>query len=122
MPTQDLYFTGSVSGNVAGAANALGAPDGTYTTTSGDVSWVHEWSFDAAPGFLAVAQTFAVAVTSLPGSGSGDCDVTVNVKQDGTVRGTQSLTFNGAATVTVNGTGFTPDGQPVKKWCPAVHR
>jgi hypothetical protein len=110
MPTQDLYFTGSVSGNVAGAANALGAPDGTYTTTSGDVSWTHTWSFDPAPGFLTNAQTFTVAIRSLPTNGSGNCDVTVNVRQNGVVRGTQSRNFNGVITVIVNATGFTPDG------------
>ena len=110
MPTQDLYFTGLVDGNVAGAANALGAPDGTYTTTSGDVNWNQEWSFDPPPGFLTNAQTFTLALRSLPTSGSGTCTANVYVYQNGTLRGTQSRTFNGIVTVTVNATGVTPDG------------
>ncbi len=43
------YLTASVSGAVSTPANALGAPDGTFTTDSGNTNWNHTWSFDTFP-------------------------------------------------------------------------
>lgn len=44
-----MYLTSSVSGGVSTPANALGAPDGTYTTDTSNTSWTHTWAFDALP-------------------------------------------------------------------------
>lgn len=44
MTVQTLYATSLVSGTVASAANALGQPDGTWTTDTGNVNWTARWA------------------------------------------------------------------------------
>ena len=49
MTVATMYLTSSVSGSVTTPNNALGAPDGTYTTDTSNTSWSHTWAFDALP-------------------------------------------------------------------------
>lgn len=43
------YATSSVSGDADTPANALGAPNGTWTTDSGAESWTHRWQIAGSP-------------------------------------------------------------------------
>ena len=45
--TETLYLSALVSGTLASAGNALGAPDGVYTADTGNTSWTATWNFVA---------------------------------------------------------------------------
>lgn len=49
-PTAATYYaTSSVSGDADTPANALGAPNATWTTDSGCESWTHRWQIAGSP-------------------------------------------------------------------------
>lgn len=73
-----VYLTGSVSGGAATPANAVGAPDGTFTTNTGDTSWTHRWGLgepDLTGKELDGQQTLTLRVRR-SGTGNGACEVT----------------------------------------------
>jgi hypothetical protein len=61
MATQLLYATSHSTGNVSTPNNALGAPDGTFTTDTLDASWTSRFAM-GDPSTVTPAGTQAVAV------------------------------------------------------------
>lgn len=57
-----LYADASISGNVAGATNAFGAPDGTWTTTTGNSNWTHRWGMQNPTAGSSINGTHTVTV------------------------------------------------------------
>jgi hypothetical protein len=49
VPTSSLHATGHVAGTVSSPTNALGAPNGTWTTDTGNVSWDSRFALDTIP-------------------------------------------------------------------------
>jgi len=71
MATATLYFVSSISGNVTTPANALGAPDGVYTTDTGSTNWTHRWRLDTvADSQASGTQTLTLRVRR-SGTGNG---------------------------------------------------
>ena len=87
------HATASISGDCPGAGNAIGAPDGTWTTGDG-VSWLHRWAF-AVPG--GTSHTITGAMRSTPGRTSLASLDAVTVLVDGV-----------AVAATVTGLGEVP--------------
>jgi hypothetical protein len=96
MTTYNIYLGTSVTGNVTTPDNALGSPDGTYTTDTSKRSWTHTWSFDVSSiptsASISGTQTFTLYVRK---SATGGSNVTID-----------SITLSGDATHT-NSTGWT---------------
>ena len=55
MTSTTLYATSFVSGGVSTPARALGAPDGLYTTDTGNTNWIARWNL----GTLAAGQNLS---------------------------------------------------------------
>lgn len=89
MASRDRYFNSSVTGGVSTPNNALGVPDSTFTTDTGNTNWTHEWDF-------------SVEAT---GSYTGDHTVVIVVRKDSTGGGDPSVD---AVVFDVNGTPVTP--------------
>jgi hypothetical protein len=72
MPTANLYATALASGSVSTSGNALGAPDGVFTTDTGNTSWTARFTMDSVPAgaFVDGTQTVKVRVRRDSDSGS----------------------------------------------------
>ena len=89
--TATLYFTSHVTGSVSDPNNALGAPDGVFTTDGNDnISWTSEWQFGTVTGDAVPRTTQTVTLRVRKGSNSGNPEVTsIRVRQ-----GSAYATFN----------------------------
>ena len=86
MTITDLTLDRSISGNIGTPAAAIGAPDGTFTTTSGDIGWTHQWGFqEQPPGNAAGTMTMDVVLRKQPVGASGTASLSGRVLQDGTL-------------------------------------
>lgn len=71
MATETKYADGLTSGSVSTPANANGAPDGTFTTDSGLVSWTARFSMQNPVGTQANGtHTFTARVRKYSGTGN----------------------------------------------------
>jgi len=90
------YATSSVSGNVSTPANALSAPDGTYTTDTGKVNWTHRWQIAGSP-------------SATP---SGTQTLTIRARKDAAAGGAPTVDsvtiYYGGASHHADSTGWTP--------------
>jgi hypothetical protein len=101
--TTSLYFVSGVSGNVSSPNNALGAPDGTWTTDGNAVTnWTHRWSLDTVTGFVGGTQTLTLRLRK--GSNSGTPTISsVTLFQDDISLG--ALTLSSGSTDITSTTG-----------------
>ena len=136
MTILDLNFSRSVSGNLGGFANALGAPNGVFSTTSGDVGWTHEFGFpEQPPGNAAGTMTLDVVLQKQPAE-TGASSLSGRVFQDGALIytipsvalsagvHTRSITILGirpSGEITVELTGINSGGgQPARRNTPGI--
>lgn len=103
MATADLYLTSTVSaGSIGSPANALGAPNGVYTTDTTKNAWTARWTLDAIAGTNIVSNAGHTISIRARKSSTGGADVTIET----------ATLYQGATTiplitspVTVTGTG-----------------
>jgi hypothetical protein len=77
MTVSTLYFVSHVTGSVSTPNNALGAPDGVFTTDTGATSWTSRWRLDTVAGSLVPFGTQTL-VLRLRKNTSGGGNPTVN--------------------------------------------
>jgi hypothetical protein len=124
MPGATLYLASHVTGGVSTPANALGAPDGVFTTNANtNTSWTSEWAFDTVSGPATPSGTQTVTLRVRKGSNTGNPTVTsVRIRQSSayatanllgssvSVTSTSGqdivVTFDGSALATINGTSI----------------
>lgn len=112
MATATIYALSSVSGSVSSPNNALGAPDGTYTTDgNSSTSWSHVWAVSSLSGVPDSTQTVKLRVRK--GSNPKNPSVSrITLRQGATVLfdDTASHTVSSTAGIdisnTVDGTAF----------------
>ena len=99
MATSALYFVSSVSGNVSTPDNALGAPDGVFTTdANSNTSWTQRWRLDTIAG-ASVAGTQSVTLRMRKGSNNNNPSVSsVELFQSGVSLGVLTLA-SGSTTI-----------------------
>ena len=105
---ETLYATGSpISGSVSGSAAATGAPDGSFTSDTGNTNWTARWNLDDLVGTIAAAQTVGVTIRVRKDSTGGNTpDVTgITLLDNGSTLG--SDTTGWAITATGTGTDIT---------------
>jgi hypothetical protein len=100
MATANWYFVSHVTGTVSTPNNALGAPNGVYTTDANTATnWTSRWRLDTAgPGFSATG-TQSITLRMRKGSNSGNPTVSsVSLYQGGSLIGALTL-FSGSTTI-----------------------
>ena len=100
----DLYFTSSVSGNVADPANALGAPDNVWTTDTGNTNWTHRWRL-GSPGGNYIATGTQTLVLRVRRDSTGGTDPTINSVT--LIQGANSTVIRSTSYVPGNGDDLT---------------
>ena len=81
-----LHASPHAVGNCATPANAVGAPDGVYTTDSGSgANWTSRWDMESPGEPLEGVQSVDIAVRSQPTGQSGVCRATVRIWENGTM-------------------------------------
>lgn len=100
MTTSSLYFVSSVSGSCSTPGNALGAPDGVWTTdANAATNWTHRWQLDTVSGSGSPIGTQSVTLRLRKGSNSGNPTVTsVTLYQAGSSLGALTL-ITGSTTI-----------------------
>ena len=85
MEQDTLYLASFVSGDVSTPNNALGAPNGVFTTDGNEnVSWTAEWAFETVTGLAQSVGTQTLTLRVRKGSNSGNPSVTsVRIRQGG---------------------------------------
>ena len=87
MAVETLYADAPVSGTVAGADNVVGAPNGTWTTTTGNSSYLHRWAMANPVQTSAADGTHTITVRAKKEAGqSGTPKISIiTIYQGGTV-------------------------------------
>jgi hypothetical protein len=108
MATQALYFDASITGGVSTPANALGAPNGVFTTdANANISWTHRWGYQelvVSPGTPRLTGTQTISIVVRKGSNSGNPTVTSVVLFQA---GTSIATISSGSTSVTSTTGQT---------------
>jgi hypothetical protein len=84
MATEILYADSHITGNVSSPNNALNAPDGTFTTDSGNTSWTSRWSMGNPSAVVGGTQTITVTYRK-DAAGGGTPTITVNLYENGSL-------------------------------------
>lgn len=98
--TTNFYFVAHVTGTVSGPSNALGAPDGVYTTNANtNTSWTSRWRLGTAgTGYIADG-TQTITLRMRKGSNTGNPTVSsVTLYQGGASKGALTLA-SGSTTI-----------------------
>ena len=95
-----LYFVSHVTGNVSTPNNALGAPDGVFTTDANtQTNWTSRWRLDTVAGSNQPNGTQSITLRMRKGSNSGNPTVSsVTLYQGGVSLGALTLT-SGSTTI-----------------------
>lgn len=90
---ETVYFGSSITGGVSSPNNALGAPDGVFTTDTGNTDWTHEWEFESMGGDFDLIGTQSVSmVFRKDSSGGGNPTVTgAYVRKNGSTIGANRI-------------------------------
>lgn len=104
MATEERYATSHLAGNFSNPANAVLAPDGTYTTDTSNASPTSRWAMGDPSAGITGLQAITVTCRKNASGGNGDPTLAINLYELGTlVTAVKPATAVTDATTTLQG-------------------